>query len=333
MTITRKIFLLVPAMITTIASAQYTDEINANRPGKSMSAFAVGQSVFQIETGVYGTYEKHEVLNYEAKGGGLDATIRYGAFMEELEIIADMQYQFDAYTNALETSMRNGMRQFTIGGKFLFYDPDKNYKPKINLLSWKANHKFDWHKAIPSLAVYAGANIIGKNNPYSFQGDGISPKVMLITQNYFGRWVWINNFIADKVTTDYPSYGIITTLVRGFNAKWSGFVEIQGYDSDYYSDGVLRVGTAYLMSPMLQLDASLSGNIKNTPTIFYGGVGLSWRFDADYKDILLPGKGDREDELKKEQDKKKADKEKKKKDREQKRLDEVVPAEPAPEGN
>lgn len=335
MTAIRKFLVLVSAMATTAATAQYTDEINSNRPGKSMSAFAVGETVLQFETGIYGIYEEHDVLNYKARGVGLDAQIRYGAFMEELELIADLQYQFDAYTNALETTMRNDFRQITIGGKYMFYDPDKNYKPKINLLSWKANHKWRWRNMIPALAGYVGVNLIGKNNPYSFPTDGLSPKAALITHNHFGKWVWINNFIADKITTDYPSYGIVSTVTRGFNAKWSGFLEFQGYKSDWYADGVLRTGAAYLLSPMMQLDASISGNFKNTPLIAYGGVGFSWRFDADYRDILLPGKGDREDELKKEQDKQKKEKEKKREERRNKRRDAVVPEPdpaPAPDG-
>lgn len=331
MTVIKKLSLFALAMSPFIVSAQYTDEINANRPSKSMSAFAVGQSVFQIETGLYGIYEKHDVLNYEAKGGGMDLAIRYGAFMEELEIIAETQYQIDAYTNALGTDMRNDFRQLTIGGKYMFYDPDKNYKPKINLLSWKANHKWQWRNLIPALAVYGGVNLTGKNNPYTFPEDGLSPKAMLITHNHFGKWVWINNIIADKITTDYPSYGLISTVTRGFNAKWSGFIEFQAYKSDYYADGIFRTGAAYLLTPMMQFDASASVNFKDTPFIVYGGVGFSWRFDADYRDILLPGKGDREDELKKEQEKKKSDREKKRKQREQKR-DDVVPAEPTPDG-
>lgn len=43
--------------------AQYTDQINSNRPGETMSAFAVGKSVIQLESGVYGISQKHHLLN------------------------------------------------------------------------------------------------------------------------------------------------------------------------------------------------------------------------------------------------------------------------------
>lgn len=70
----------------------------------------------------------------------------------------------------------------------------------------------------------------------------------------------------------------------GFNEKWSGFVENQGYKSDFYSDAIVRGGAAYLLSPNMQVDASISTNFKNTPSILYGGVGFSWRYDGWYKE-------------------------------------------------
>ncbi|WP_051200261.1 transporter [Flavobacterium subsaxonicum] len=315
-----KIFFgLILLLGTGTTQAQYTDQINTNRPGQSMSAFSVGETIFQMETGIYGIMEDHDVLNYEAKGVGLDLALRYGVFFEELEIVANFQYQFDQYKDAIYSYGRNDFRQMTIGAKYLVYDPDKNYTPEINLYSWKANHKFKWRSLIPAIAVYGGMNLIGKNNPYTFPTDKMSPKLMVIAHNHFGKWVWVNNIIADKFLTDYPSLGWITTLTRGFNAKWSGFVEFQGYSSDYYADGIFRLGAAHLLTDTMQIDASISSNFKDTPSILYGGVGFSWRFDANYNDILLPGKGDREDEYNAEQKKKNEERNKKKKEREERR--------------
>jgi hypothetical protein len=41
-----------------------------------MSAYSVGKSVIQIETGVYGIKQKHSLLNYNSNGFGIDATLR-----------------------------------------------------------------------------------------------------------------------------------------------------------------------------------------------------------------------------------------------------------------
>lgn len=308
------------------AQAQYTEEINTNRPGQSMSAFAVGETVFQVETGVNGTKDRHEVLDYESMGVAFDVAIRYGAFMEELEFILDMQYRFDQYTDALYTYNRNDFKNLAFGAKYLIYDPDKNYTPERNVISWHANHKFKWRTLIPAVAVYAGANLTGKDNPYTFPGDKTSLKLMAITHHGFGKWMWVNNIIYDKVGTGYPSYGWITTVTRGINPSLSGFLEFQAYKSDYYADGVVRGGAAYLISENMQIDASVSSNFKDTPMLLYGGVGFSWRFDGSYKDVLLPGKGDRENLL--EEDKKKQEKEKDKRKREREGLLDAPAAEP-----
>ncbi|MDL2142092.1 transporter [Flavobacterium tructae] len=283
--------------------AQYTDVINSNRPGETMSAYAVGKSVIQAELGVYGIKEKHNLLDYDANGFGTDLTIRYGAFLEKLELIADIQYQMENFDTPYTSYKKNNFRQTVLGAKYLIYDPYKNYKKEANIYSYKANRSFNWHELIPAVSLFAGANFVGKDNPYSFSPQSsISPKVMLITQNLFGggKWVFVTNIIADYISTDYPSYGYVLTLTRGFNDKWSGFVENQGYKSDFYSDAIVRGGAAYLINPNLQVDASISTNFKNTPSILYGGVGVSWRYDGRYKENQLQTK--REDRAKKNKD-------------------------------
>ncbi|MEE1898339.1 transporter [Flavobacterium rakeshii] len=315
----KKYLPLALLLTSTCLHAQYTDQINSNRPGESMSGFAVGKTIFQVETGIYGIWEDHDILNYDAKGTGLDLQIRYGAFLEELEFVLDAQYQFDWYNNALQTYSRNDFKQFTVGAKYLIYDPDKNYNPEPNLYSWKANHKFRWRNLIPAVAVYGGINLVGGKSIYTFPQDEVSPKLMAITHHHFGKWVWVNNLIADKITTEYPSYGWISTLTHGFNDKWSAFGEFQGYDSDYYADAIFRLGAAHLLNDTMQIDASISKNFKDTPFLLYGGVGFSWRFDADYNDILLPGKAEYEEEKSKEEEKK--EKKKDKKDKKKDRLD------------
>ena len=302
-------------IISATTYAQYTDIINSNRPGESMSAFSVGKTVIQAEAGLYGINEKHDLLRYEAKGFGTEIDVRYGAFFDQFEFALNTQYQYDWYESPLIKDTRGGFKQITIGAKYLIYDPFIK-KEKPNLYSWKANHKFSWRQFIPAVAVYAGLNIKLGTNPYTFPTDrGISPKVMVITQNHFGsKWVWVNNFIADKYMTDYPSLGIISTMTRGFNMRWSGFIEVQGYKSDYYADTVLRLGAAYLIRENIQLDASVSKNIKETPALMLANIGMSWRFDSNWETNYKRIKSDKKD--------KKSDK-KSKKDKGKKRKDEV----------
>ncbi|MEN9876571.1 MAG: hypothetical protein RLZZ529_1568 [Bacteroidota bacterium] len=280
-------FLLIPLW----SFAQYTDQINSNRPGETMSAFAVGKSVIQLETGAYGISQKHHLLNYVTNGYGIDATIRYGMFKEKLEFLADVQYQSQLYEARLITMDQKALKQTVLGAKYLLYDPFKNQEKKVNVYSWKVDKSFKWKQLIPAVSVFAGANITSANNPYHFSTKaGISPKVILITQNHFGdgSWVLVTNTIADYIGTEFPSYGYAVTLTKGLNKNWSGFIETQGYKSDFYSDLIVRSGAAYLVTEDLQLDVSASASLKNTPSIFYGGIGFSYRYDGNYQEIRTP---------------------------------------------
>jgi hypothetical protein len=50
---------------------------------------------------------------------------------------------------------------------------------------------------------------------------------------------------------------------------------------DFYSDAILRGGAAYLINNNLQIDASISTNFKDTPTVLYGIGSL---YDGNYKE-------------------------------------------------
>ena len=50
----------------------------------------------------------------------------------------------------------------------------------------------------------------------------------------------------------------------------------------------------------MQIDASISGSLKTTPSLLYGGIGFSWRFDADYREVRMDiDSGDSEKKAKK----------------------------------
>jgi hypothetical protein len=312
----QSLFLLLFGITAQLSFGQFTDEINSNRPGKSMMAYAVGKKIIQTETGVTYVSEDHNLLGYNANGFIGELDIRYGVWKEELEIIGEIEYQNDKLTNGLFNEKRNGFKQLTLGAKFLIYDPFKNYEEKVNIYSWKANRKFKWRQFIPAFSMYAGANFSVGDNPFNYAPANIkepsfSPKVTAIAQNHFGgRWVLVTNLTYDKIGTDFASINYILTLTRGFNAKWSGFIENQGYSGDYYSDSVFRIGAAFLFDKNMQVDASVGKNIKDTPGLFNAGIGFSWRFADQYKEVKLakPGTESKTDK----KVKKKAEKEAKK---------------------
>ena len=280
------LLLFVCLIFYTNVFSQYTEVINSNRPGASSSAFAVGTNVIQLEVGPYILKEEHTPLNYIVSGFGVDFTARYGLLLSELEINIEGTYQNDTFTDSRSTisveNKRSNFKSFTIGAKYLFYDPLKNAEEdKPNLYSWKANRGFKWKSLIPAVAVYAGVNYDTKNNPYIASGvEGISPKVMIVTQNNFaGGWVFIMNLIKNRIGTDQSDFQYILTLTHSFNPKWVVFGEAHGINSDFYADNLFRFGGAYLMSKDFQLDTAVTFNTKDTPSVFRVNFGASYRFD------------------------------------------------------
>ncbi len=281
-----------------IATAQYTEVINSNRPGVSQSAFSVGTNVLQFEMGPYSINEKHTPLQYEVAGFGIDFAARYGLFFEELEIRVQGSYQNDTFKDLRSSipseNSRANFKNFTIGAQYLVYDPYKNAgEEKPNLYSWKANRQFKWKSLIPAVAVYTGINLDSENNPFTPpDADGISPKVAVATQNNFsGGWVFVTNFIMNRIGNDFSEFQYILTLTHSITPQWVIFGETQGIKSDFYADNLFRFGGAYLWTKDFQLDTAITFNTKDTPSVFSVNLGASYRFDF-HKDKKIDNDND-----------------------------------------
>lgn len=286
MRILKSCLFLLTYLSFSFAYAQYTEVINSNRPGVSKSAFSVGTGVVQMEAGAFTVKEEHSLAKYKVSGYGLDFALRYGLLFEELELSLDGIYQNDniTYNSAaipVENS-RSNFKNFTLGAKYLVYDPFKNAEEaKPNLYSYHANTKFKWSSLLPAVSVYVGANFDSKNNPYTAPDvEGFSPKVMVATQNNFnGGWVFVTNFIMDRIGSDYSDFQYILTLTHSFSPQWVIFGETHGISGDFYADNIFRFGGAYLWSKDFQLDANIAFNTKDTPSVFSLAFGASYRLD------------------------------------------------------
>ena len=303
-----------------IASGQYTETINNNRPGGSQGAFSVGTNVLQFETGFGIGQEDHVLLKTQTDAFSLDYSARFGFWKEELEVILTGEFQSNSITDIRsgttnEYDQRN-FRSNTLGIKYLVYDPYiKRELNGPNLLSWKANNRFSWDELIPAISIYAGANFDSANNAFTPEDPfTISPKVSIQTQNNFkSGFVLVTNIIADRFTTQTPTYGYIVTLTYCISDWFSLFAEKQGFDSDFYADNIVRFGAAALITKDWQVDASLLYSLKDTPSRTYGRIGVSYRFDFHDSDEFLEEKGKAGREIKKvEREKTKREKRKKK---------------------
>ena len=121
-----KIAIILFFLGTYLSFSQYTEIINSNRPGNSSGAFSVGQDILQLENGFYYSNEKHDLLNYTAKGYGFNFNIRYGFLTEKLEIVLNGVFHADKLKDHRYTPSNNYNR--------------KNFKdfkliPNLNLLT------------------------------------------------------------------------------------------------------------------------------------------------------------------------------------------------------
>ncbi len=287
-------FLPLFLFIYTASWAQFTDVINSNRPGQSMAAFSVGKTIIQTEMGLEMGRETYSKKDYKVASQGGEIALRYGAIFEQLEFYGSVNYQKETYTDLITNldKKSSGIQTAQVGAKFMVYDPMMNYEEKINKYSWKANHKFNWRQFIPAIALYGGLTINNDANfkrPYTVPQKNITGlKGILLTQNQFGRFALITNFgISNYGLANYESVDYVVSLTRGINDRWSILLENQGFNSKVYRNTLFRAGGACLLVENLQVDAALASSVTNEPGQVIANLGFSWRFDANYSEVML----------------------------------------------
>ncbi len=299
-------FKLLLILFTIAIKAQYTDQINSNRPGSSLGAFAVGKSIVQAEFGLAFNHYSHDGYNNSTFAGGIGfMTLRWGFLFEALELTIGSKYLLGSLNSRTGPvpliSTKKGFLQNFIGLKYLIYDPYKKQR-ELNVYSWKANNGFKLRDLIPAVSLTLGPNIsFEKKNPFPFnnvfgnlyrpiffQNLGIPPdeepflhlRGVLATQSHFlGTWVFVTNFSYDRYFSIDPEIGYILTLTHTLNPYWSVYVEHQMSKSKLYSDYLFRFGFAYLYSDNIQVEATLGGSTKSTPSRILANLGVSYRLD------------------------------------------------------
>ena len=268
-------------------NSQYTEIINTNKPGSSQGAFSVGKNILQFENTAYFSENSHDIINYESQQTGLNFSVRFGAFLEKLELNIDGNFQMekidDFKYNPVRRSEVSNFKFLRFGGKYLIYDPKKGLEDKPNYYSYWANKKFSFKNLIPAVSLYAALNIDSENNPYTAYGvKGISPTVSIILQsNFSNRSVLICNLIGDRIGSTQNDYGYIISLTHAFSSRFISYLENQAIISDFYADNKIELGVAYLINKNIQLDIGSSLNFKSTPKIFAFSFGYSHRFNLN----------------------------------------------------
>ena len=268
-------------------NSQYTEIINTNKPGSSQGAFSVGKNILQFENTAYFSENSHDIINYESQQTGLNFSVRFGAFLEKLElnIVGNFQMEKidDFKYNPVRRSEVSNFKFLRFGGKYLIYDPKKGLEDKPNYYSYWANKKFSFKNLIPAVSLYAALNIDSEKNPYTAYGvKGISPTVSIILQSNFSkRSVLICNLIGNRIGSTQNDYGYIISLTHAFSSRFISYLENQAIISDFYTDNKIELGVAYLINKNIQLDIGSSLNFKSTPKIFAISFGYSHRFNLN----------------------------------------------------
>lgn len=271
--------------------AQYTSEINTNRPSKSMGAYSVSEGIFQIESGL--GYQKDDYNSERFTNIYLaDLQVRYGLLNENFELIADMTYEQLNTENYGTQTTDSHFKKMTIGAKYLIFDSYKNYEEKINPWSWKANQRYKWRRLVPSVALYAAADFKSKLFRHPDM-PGVTLKTGIFAQQQISdHFSFVTNLLVENAeSSDFRSFGYIATLSYGFNQKWSVFLENQGFfrkykeiDLDFdHDDFITRTGITYLLHNNLQFDLSVGTTFGNQPVRFIGQAGVSWRNHKVYR--------------------------------------------------
>ncbi|ARV14910.1 transporter [Polaribacter sp. SA4-12] len=275
-----KLFLVFLFIVTNSIQAQYTDVINSNKPGFSESPYSVGTGVYQFETNFFLRDTSIEPTFSMPQSFGIDLLFRTSFFLEKLELNAQLTYQRDkvAFKNIFTSHyFTSGLSKFTIGAKYLLFQPEYTDKTK-EVRSWKRRNAFDKKRLIPSVAIYLGMNTDLVNDIY--KTESITPKVgVLLQHNLTNEFNVISNVYYDKIGTDFSEISYIITATQNFGSRWSGFLEHQGIFQKYQNNVNFGTGLAYLFSKDFQINTSARYLLEGKASGFYGSLGISYRIN------------------------------------------------------
>jgi hypothetical protein len=258
--------------------SQYTDVINSNKPGFSESPYSVGTGVYQFESDFFYKNTSTNPTFSKPQTFGVDLFFRTSIFLEKLEVNTQLTYQKETINRNLNSNNYTaGLSKFTIGAKYLFFEPVyKDVSKEIR--SWKKRNAFDKKRLIPSVAVFLGMNTDFVNNIH--KTNSISPKVgVLLQHNLTNNLNIISNIFYDKIGTNFSEVYYVISATQNFSNRWSGFMEHQKIFQNHQENLNYGLGFAYLFSNHLQMN--ISGRIIQSENVdgFYSGIGMSYRID------------------------------------------------------
>jgi len=296
------IFILIYA---TQMSAQYTEVINSNTPGRTVSPYSVGTNVYQFELG-FGAmyYNKVDPYDHLIKIG-TQFDYRMGLGLEFLELYVSNYYDGScAYEDSLIGVVEHQNKQLhtELGLKALIFQLPYTDRSK-EIRSWKKKQAFDIKRLIPAIGISIGYKQAWIDEPYisinadpfvtypihSFQRSGWTYGIYL-QQNLSKRITTLANLSYQTDHTLEYTFGINYVLKE----KWATFVDYQGLYLNSNNENNFSLGLAYLVHKNLQLNSLVGHNFNWNQNEVFASIGLSWRIDKHKDSYKLIKKVKRE---------------------------------------
>lgn len=284
-----KLKLLIGVLVFScfLANAQYTNVINSNKPGFSESPYSVGTGIYQFESSFFFRNLSIEPTFSQPQSLGVDVAFRTSFFLDKFELNANVAYQKDkiAFKNIFTSQeFTTGIRKLTVGGKYLVYEQEYEDKSK-EIRSWKRRYAFDWKRLIPSVGVYAGANLDFVNDIHKV--GTISPRVgVLLQNNLTSDFHVITNIFYDKIGTDFAELSFVITSTYNLSDRLSTYFENQSATDKFKTSTNFGTGFAFLYTPNLQINTSARMMFEGEATGFYASVGVSYRINKYRPDYI-----------------------------------------------
>lgn len=234
------------------------DEIATDRPDFVESSQTVGKGRFQIETSL--AWERDKVDGLKLRGRATPTLLRLG-ISENWELRLETDGKVNAKGNGVSVS---GTGDASLGLKWHFADQES---------SW------------PSMALLLHADL--DSGSAAFRGQGTRPSARLVAE-----WELANDWsfglmpgvFRERNDNGGRYTGLIMAAVlgKGLNDQWRVFAEIAGTQLASKANGgnqiALDLGTAYLLTPTVQLDFAISRGLTRQTPDWGWTAGFSTKF-------------------------------------------------------
>lgn len=251
---------IVLFFVSSVACAQ-VENIETDRPGKTLTPFTVPKKWIQFETGLSRQSDKYDQSTRDIYLEHPSILLKYGVVkwfeLRLLTDIATIQDQFRSRTDSY-----TGINNVQLGGKFNFLK-EKGVRPTIALI---AHYRFNGLQTI-----FKGRDSIDGANFRLAMKHTLSKKISL---QYNAGMEW-RRFGFNPAFV----YSISPRIT--FNEKWFAYLEAFGFiwnDRDPHNS--IDGGVAYTINDDLKIDASAGfGLNKEAPDNFFS-IGASFRFNT-----------------------------------------------------